>query len=214
MKIPKPPRAKKSGRRLSPREWTEAEELYRMGWTQRQIAEKFKIRVETVSRHMTQYGVKGGEAAEAVREELANALRKKQRNFAEQKAARQVDAKEMLFKMNNALLAKYAREFQEMATSGSSLAALQGVAKALKDSVQALKISREEIYAILEIQDDDNSDQLPDLVVSSMSDEEENALRAQIAPDEDDEDDDEAIAASMADVVEKLEHELEAQGVS
>lgn len=213
MKTPKPPRTKKSGRRLSPREWTEAEELYRQGWTQRQIADKYGIRIETVSRHMTQYGVKGGEAAEAVREELANALKKKQRAFAEQKAARQIDAKEMLFKMNNALLAKYAREFQEMVGSGASLAALQGVAKALKDSVHALKISREEIYTILEIQENADATELPSLQVMSMTEEEENELRTRIAPDDEEEEEDD-LAREMADVVERLEHELEATGAS
>lgn len=207
MKTPPRTSKKKATRRLSPVEWIAAEELYRSGWTQAQVADKYGVRVETVSRHMTKRGVKGGERAETVREELAAALQKKQRQFAESQAARQIDTKEMLFKMQNALLSTYAREFKQALDTKAGLASMQGIAKALKDSVMALKISREEMYVILEVDDASNKLDLPELVVSSMTEDDEKELRARVV--DRDEDEDEA-AADMADVIEKIEHEAAA----
>lgn len=206
MKMP-PKRTKSTSRRLSPAQWIEAEELYRQGWTQAQIADKYGVRVETVSRHMTKRKVVGGDRAETVREELAAALAKKQRDFAESKAARQIDSKELLYKMTNILVGAYAKEMQAAMTSGRGLAALQGSAKALKDSLMSLKIGREEMYKLLDIDDAANKEELPDLTVASMSIEEEDALRAKIAPDEDDEGED--LVAEMQDVIEKIDHNVE-----
>ena len=193
-------------KRLSPAQWIEAEELYRNGWTQAQIAKQFKIRIETVSRHMTKRSVKGGERAETVREELSAALAKKQRDFAESKAQRQIDSKEMLYKMTNILLGAFAKEFQAAMTTGRGLAALSGSAKALKDSLLSMKVGREELYSLLEIKDDGIGDALPDLVVASMTVEEEEALRARVAPD-----DEEDFAADIADVIERVDHAVEMQ---
>jgi hypothetical protein len=212
MKTPKPkPKKSDAPRRLSPAQWIEAEELYRSGWTQAQISDKYKVRIETVSRHMTKRSVKGGERAETMREELAAALQKKQREFAEAKAQRQIDSKEMLFKMNNALLATYAREFKHALDTGKGLAAMQGIAKALKDSVLALKVGREELYALLEIDDSKNQNELPDLSVASMTEEEENDLRSRV--ESSDEEDDDAAAAAMAEVVESVDRAAELASV-
>lgn len=182
--------------------------MYRSGWTQANIADRFKIRIETVSRHMTKRSVKGGERAETVREELGAALAKKQRDFAESKAQRQIDAKEMLYKMTNILVGAYAKEFQECLKAGRGLSSLQGSAKALKDSLLSLKVGREEIYQLLEIKPSDSGDSLPELVVSAMTDSDEAELRARVAPDEDDED----LAAEMESIVQSVDHQVEAQG--
>ncbi len=202
------PSAKKRTRRLSPAEWIEAEELYRNGMTQAQIADKYGIRVETVSRHMTKRSVKGGERAEQVREELAAALTRKQREFAEAKAQRQIDSKEMLYKMTHVLIGAYAKEMQQAMATGRGLAALQGSAKALKDSLLSLKVGREEMYTLLDIKDSSDGDQLPELQVSSLSAEEEAEMRARIEPDSDDEDD-EALQNDIADVIERIDHQVE-----
>lgn len=202
------PSAKKRTRRLSPAEWIEAEELYRNGMTQAQIADKYGIRVETVSRHMTKRSVKGGERAEQVREELAAALTRKQREFAEAKAQRQIDSKEMLYKMTHVLIGAYAKEMQQAMATGRGLAALQGSAKALKDSLLSLKVGREEMYTLLDIKDSSDGDQLPELQVSSLTAEEEAEMRARIEPDSDD-DDDKALQNDIADVIERIDHQVE-----
>ena len=192
---------------MSPSQWIEAEELYRSGWTQSQIADKYGVRVETVSRHMTKRKVSGGERAETVREELAAAIAKKQRDFAESKAQRQIDAKELLFKMTNVLVGAFAKEFQQNLAAARPLAALSGSAKALKDAVLAMKVSREELYTVLDIKDDDLGDQLPDLVVSSMTEDEETALRSRVEPDADDDD----LAQQMEGVLQTIEHQVDAK---
>lgn len=211
-KPPKP--SSKSNRRLSPSQWIEAEELYRNGWTQAQISDRFKVRVETVSRHMTKRSVKGGERAESVREELSAALAKKQREFAEAKAQRQIDSKEMMFKMTNILVSAFAKEFQVALSTGKGLSTLQGSAKALKDSLMSLKVGREELYAILEIKDDGAGENLPSLTVNSMTEADEAELRARIEPDDEDEEEAAAaLAAEMDDIVTRVDHEVELSSV-
>lgn len=208
MKKPVAKPARKAGRRLSRTEWIEAEELYRQGWTQAQLADKYGVRTETISRHMTKKAVKGGEKAEAVRQELAAALTRKQREFTESKAQREIDAKEMIYKMVNVLVGAHAKEFQAAMTSGRGLGALQTSAKALKDSLQALKVAREEIYTLLDVKEGMGADELPDLTVSAMSLDEEAELRARIAPEEDDEEDDD-LAEQMAEAVQNIDHQVE-----
>jgi DNA-binding MarR family transcriptional regulator len=207
MKMPSRSKTSKSNRRLSPAEWIACEELYRQGWTQAQLADKYKVRIETVSRHMTKKSIKGGERAETVREELAAALSRKQREFAESKAQRQIDSKEMLYKMTNILVGSFAKEMQSAMASGKGLAALQGSARALKDSLMSMKLGREEMYTLLDIEGETNKHDLPDLMVSSMSEVEETELRNRVAPDEDE---DEHLASEMQDVIASIEHQVDA----
>lgn len=189
-----------SSRRLSPAEWIEAEELYRHGKTQRELAGKFGISVESVSRHMVARAIKGGEKAEIVRRELVVAIERKTREFAEAKASRQIDAKDMLYKMNNALLATFAREFRDAQVKSANLASLSGSAKALKEALLAMKIGREEVYALLEIDPTAKSGLLPILEMHEMSEQDEANLRNRIAEGDDDEEEDarEAIAEIAA----------------
>jgi len=207
MKMPPRKTSKKQNRRLSPAEWIAAEELYRQGWTQAQISDKYGCRIETVSRHMTKRNIKGGESAATVREELAAALAKKQRDFAEAKAQRQIDSKEMLYKMTNILVGTFAKEMRDAQAANHSLAALAGSAKALKDALTSLKLGREEMYVLLDIDDAATKDELPDLSVSSMTLEEEADLRSRVAPDDDDEDD--TLADQMSEVVEAVDRAVE-----
>lgn len=212
-KLPPRKRAAKKNRRMSPAQWVEAEELYRQGWTQAQLSDRYKVRVETVSRHMSGKKIKGGERAEAVRGEVANALLRKQREFSEVKAQREIDAKDMLFKMNNVLLGAYAREFQQAMSTGKGLAALSASAKALKDSLMSLRLGREEIYAILEVKDGGAGAELPTLEVSSMTDEEEALLRSRVTDDDEEEEEDDVAqaraAAQLEDVIAAIDRQVE-----
>lgn len=173
--------------RLTKHQWLEAEEMYRHGYTQKQIAEKFGTRVETVSIHMNKTGTKGGESVDVVRQELEAAVTRKMKEFAEKRAGRQIDAKERFHMLGNTMLSLFVKEIKEAQSKGASLDKMAGAARALKETMMALKLSREEMYVILDIKEDDNIDHVPDLMVSTMSAEEEERIRGARAPDEDEE---------------------------
>lgn len=163
--------------RLTKHDWLEAEELYRQGWTQKQIAAKFKCRPETVSLHMNKQKVKGGESIDVVRQELEAAVTRKVKEFAEKRAGRQIDTKERLHTLANTMLSLFVKEVKAAQTAGASLDKLAGQARSLKDAMQALKLVREELYTILEIREELNTDENPDLFIMTMSKEEEDRIR-------------------------------------
>lgn len=168
--------AKKSSR-MTKTEWLEAEELYRQGWTQKQLAEKYGIRPETVSIHMNKERVKGGSHVDVVRQELQEALKRKLKEFAEKRANRQIDTKEKFHTLINSLLAFYVKELKAAQDKGDSLDKIAGSAKALKESINGLKMAREELYTILDIRPDADLENVPDLAVMAMTPEDEERIR-------------------------------------
>jgi hypothetical protein len=194
--------------RLTKQQWIEAEEMYRQGFTQKDISKRFNVRVETVSIHMNKRRVKPGENEDAVRREIQAALQKKLREFSEKRADRQIDTKEKLYTITNTLLAIFVRELKSSQGKGEALKIMGGSAKALKESLMSMKMIREELYTILDIKPDDNVEELPELGVSTLTPDEEQALREAKTGDYDD-DDIEDLLAQSEDLVTTAEEEAE-----
>lgn len=174
--------------RLTKHEWLEAEELYKQGWTQKQIGKKYGVRPETVSVHMNREKVKSGQNIDVVRQELEIAVNRKLKDFAEKRANRQIDTKEKFHTLINTTLAFFVRELKDAQDKGAGLDKISGSARSLKEAVTALKIAREELYTILEIRDELGIEDAPDLFVMTMSSEEEDRIRsAKIIADEEEE---------------------------
>lgn len=175
--------------RLTKHQWLEAEELYKQGWTQKQIALKFDVRPETVSQHMTKTKTKGGSNVDVVRQEMEAALFRKLKEFADKRANRQIDTKEKFHTLVNSLLAFYVKELKRAQDNGLTLDKISGSAKALKESIMGLKLAREELYMILDIKPDTDVDHVPDLFVMTMNEEDEARIRGSGAYVDDDDDD-------------------------
>lgn len=175
--------------RLTKHEWLEAEELYKQGWTQKEIAKKFGIRPETISVHMNRQGVKGGVNIDVVKQEMEAAVNRKLKEFAEKRASRQIDTKEKFHTLINTTLGFFIKELKNAQDTGASLDKMAGSARSLKEAVSALKIAREELYTILEIKDNAGIEDAPDLFVMAMTKEEEERIRGAggTQSDEDDE---------------------------
>lgn len=172
--------------RLTKKDWIEVEELYKQGWTQRQLAIKFKVRPETISLHMTKAKVKGGEKIDVVREEMQLALMRKLKEFAEKRASRQIDTKEKFHTLINSVLAFFVKELKQAQDSGAGLDKIGSSARALKEAVAGMKMAREELYTILDIKEDANLDDAPDLFVMPMTQEDEDRIRSSKAYNHDD----------------------------
>lgn len=175
--------------RMTKHQWLEAEELYKQGWTQREIAKKYGIRPESVSLHMTKEKVKGGEHVDVVRQELQEALNRKLKEFSEKRANRQIDTKEKFHTLINSLLGFYIKELKEAQAKGAGLGQISNSAKALKESLAGLKMAREELYTILDIRPDTDIEDMPELMTMTMSEEDEARIRGAggIATDDDEE---------------------------
>lgn len=168
----------KKYRKPAPREWAKAEEMYRMGSTQREISELLGVRVEAVSRHMTSAKVVGGESINKARAEIEAKLLKAKREFAEKLAKRKIQAKETTYILNTALRGQLSAEIQAIKARGGAAAEIGPAAKATKDAIEALDRSYELDRKILGItEDEDREDKLPELHVVSMTEAEEEELR-------------------------------------
>lgn len=175
--------------RMTKTQWLEAEELYKQGWTQKEVAKRFGIRPETVSVHMSKAKIKGGEKVDVVRQELSEALNRKLKEFSEKRANRQIDTKEKFHTLINSLLAFYVKELKAAQDAGASLDKIAGSARALKESISGLKMAREELYTILDIRPETDMEDTPDLFVMAMSSEEEERIRGAGGYRDEDEDD-------------------------
>lgn len=174
--------------KLTKRDWMEAEELYKQGWTQKQISIKYKIRPETVSLHMTKVGVRGGENVDVVRQEMEAALYRKLKEFAEKRASRQIDTKEKFHTLVNSVLNFFVRDLKKASDAGQGLDKMSGTSRSLREAITGLKLAREELYAILDIRNDMDIAEAPDLHVSTLSREDEERIRSAGAYGDDDED--------------------------
>jgi uncharacterized protein YjcR len=115
--------------RLTKHEWLEAEELYKQGYTQKDIAKKYGIRPETVSTHMNRQKIKGGENIDVVRQEMDAALQRKLKEFAEKRANRQIDTKEKFHTLINTTLAFFVRELRDAQDKSHGLDKISGSAR-------------------------------------------------------------------------------------
>jgi predicted transcriptional regulator len=166
-----------ASQRMTKTQWLEAEELYKQGWTQKEVAKKYGIRPETVSIHMAKAKVKGGEHVDVVRQELSEALNRKLKEFAEKRASRQIDTKEKFHTLINTMLGLYVKEIKIAQDTGQSLEKLAGAGRALKEAIAGMKLAREELYVLLDIRPETDMENTPDLFVMPMTEEEEERIR-------------------------------------
>lgn len=195
--------------RLTKHEWLEAEELYKQGWTQKDIAKKYKIRPETVSAHMNREKVQGGVNIDVVKQEMEAAVNRKLKEFADKRANRQIDTKEKFHTLINTTLAFFVKELREAQDAKKGLDKIAGSARALKEAVSALKIAREELYTILEIKDNAGIEDAPDLFVMAMSPEEEERIRGAGGTRDEDEEEGMVEIAELEEGAIEMEHEGE-----
>lgn len=198
--------------RLTSKQWIEAEELYRHGWTQKQISEKFGVRVEAVSIHMRNKNVKSGEREEAVRDEVRKQVDSRIREFTEKKAMRQIETKESFYTLVRTLVSMFVKDVKTAQDNGHGIALAGGAAKALREALAGVKMAREELYTILNVAEiDDLEDDLPSLGVSTLTEVEEQILRSRRGGSFDDDDDGLAESIAMAENAFEDEDEMDAE---
>ena len=172
---------------LTRKEWAECELLWARGDnTLKQLSEKFRgIRPETISQHMRREGIKKGESADLVKAEMENALRNRERKFADSRAERIIQTREEMFLITRGLTIAVAKVVNEAKQKNEQLGIHLNTIKAHKEAIAAVKMGREEVYAILNYDPTDAGEEdLPELVVREMTEEEEEGIRQQQREDD------------------------------
>lgn len=161
-------------KRLTPLEWAKAESMYESGeYTLEDIANEFNIHEATVQRHMRKRGIEKGIRAEKIKKVVEAEIEDKAKEEAELLSRRIQETKEEHYRLNSAIDKRIAREIITVEQQGLSIATAGAAFKALKIAAEAIKITRENRYAILGLNDQDNdTDELPTLIVREMLDEE------------------------------------------
>lgn len=162
----------KKVKRLTPKEWAEAEVLWANGdMTLTQLASKFGITDRAVHLHMTNKGVKKGAKAEEHKKKVAEAVTTAAVDDATITAARIRETKEEHYKMSAALAKMSFSEILEAKRNGSPVAVAMNNLKALDAAMTVLTKARMERWAVLGLDRADTIDEdgLPELLISELT---------------------------------------------
>jgi hypothetical protein len=167
--------------RLTPKQWAEAEALWEAGEvTLPDLAARFGKHKSAFSAHFSKYkivrGAKKAEHAAAVKEHVTKAAI----DDATVLAARIKETKEEHYKMASGLAKLTWNEILQAKAEGRQFSTALNNLKALDSAMSVLKKAREERWAVLGLDTDTGLDEdgLPELIISELTAEQIEALRA------------------------------------
>lgn len=170
----------KPKKRLTPRQWAEAEALWASGdITLSGLCEKYGLQKNAFIRHFNKAKIKKGEKAKEIRAAAEDAVNNAAKEEAAILAQRIRETKEEHYKMAAGLAKLTWAEIIQAKQAGTPFGAVINNVKALELAMNALKKAREERYACLGLDRDDYVDEeaLPDLVIQELTPEQIEQLR-------------------------------------
>ena len=170
----------KPRKRLTPRQWAEAEALWGAGEiTLPQLCAKYGLQKSAFTRHFNKIGLKKGDKAKDIRAAAEDAVNKAAKEEAALLAQRIRETKEEHYKMAAGLAKLTWAEIVQAKANATPFGAIINNVKALELAMNALKKAREERYACLGLDKDDYVDEeaLPDLVIQELTPEQIEQLR-------------------------------------
>lgn len=176
-KLVKPKRKGK----LSEREWAEATALWEQGAvTYGQLAEKYDRHEQSFAQYFRRRGIKKGSARAKTMAKVESAVEKQLVNDAAIIAARIKETKEEHYKMASGLAKLTWAEVLKAKQDGVPVGSAINNLKALESAMNVLKKAREERYAVLGLDRPDSVDEndVPELVISELTADQIEALRA------------------------------------
>lgn len=176
---------KKFGR-LTPGQWREAETLWESGEvTLRQLSERYGKTIETFKNHFAKYGVKKGVRKEELRKVAQEAAREQARNDAKIISERIKDTKDSHYKMAKHIAELTYNEILRVKQESGQFRSIKMDIQALLLAAETLKKVREERWVVLGLDKDVvDEDALPELVMSTMTEEQVQELRNMQKEDE------------------------------
>lgn len=176
----KPVKPKRKGK-LSEREWAEATALWEQGAvTYGQLAEKYDRHEQSFAQYFRRRGIKKGSARAKTMAKVESAIEKQLVNDAAIIAARIKETKEEHYKMASGLAKLTWAEVLKAKQDGVPVGSAINNLKALESAMNVLKKAREERYAVLGLDRPDSVDEndVPELVISELTADQIEALRA------------------------------------
>lgn len=167
--------------RLSPKQWAEAEALWESGEvTLADLIAKFGAHKSAFQKRFADRGIKKGAKSAEHAKKVAEEVTKAAVDDATVLAARIRETKEEHYKMAAGLAKLTWSEILAVKNAGSPMAVAMNNLKALDNAMNVLKKAREERYAVLGLDRDDHVDEdgLPELVISELTAEQIETLRA------------------------------------
>lgn len=167
-------------RRLTPKQWAEAEALWASGEvTLPDLSKKFGISDQALHKHMKRRGIEKGAKAEAHKKKVEEAVTAAAVDDATILAARIRETKEEHYKMATAIAKMSFNEILEAKRNGSPVAVATNNLKALDNAMNVLTKARMERWAVLGLDRADSFDDegLPELLISELTAEQIQELR-------------------------------------
>lgn len=162
----------KKTKRLTPKQWAEAEALWASGEvTRAALAAKFGVSEIAIQKHMAKAGVKHGNKAEEHKKKVAEAVTSAAVDDATILAARIRETKEEHYKMASGIAKLAWSEILTAKQNGSPVAVATNNLKALDNAMNVLTKARMERWAVLGLDRGDviDEDGLPQLLISELT---------------------------------------------
>lgn len=172
---------KEPRRRLTKRQLAEAKALYESGAASlTDLAKKYDRHPQTFAQYFSKNGIRKGAKADKVAKKVEAAVEKQQINDAAIIAARIRETKEEHYKMASGLAKLTWAEILKAKQDGVPVGTAINNLKALESAMNVLKKAREERYSVLGLDRPDAVDEneVPELVISELTAEQIETLRA------------------------------------
>lgn len=169
MTEPSPPAKEIAGhkqRKMTPGQWNEAVLMWKMGETTlRALSEKYGISEGRLSEKFGQLKAKKGELLTRQHAAAEQALAIEPSELARRIYETKNDSYRLLAMLRKAIAA----EFVTARQAGRAIGTIGNEIKTIRDAAQAVRICREEAYAVLGIREDQNTDELPELLIRGLT---------------------------------------------
>ena len=164
--------AKSTRKRLSPKQWAEAEALWESGeFTLEDLSRKFGIAPNSIYVHMKKVGAEKGAKAAKHKAKVAEEVTKAATEEATILAARIRETKEDHYKMASGIAKLTWAEVLTAKQNNVPIATIANNVKALDGAMTVLAKARIERFAVLGLDKDhdDDDDGLPELLISELT---------------------------------------------
>lgn len=176
----KPAETEEKVRNLTARQWREAEAMWKSGdFTYEDLVKKFGKFKSTFERHFKKNKIKKGENADATKRQVEEKLAAAAVNEATVTAVRIRETKEDHYKMASAIAKLTWNEILKTKQDGVPIAIAMNNIKTLDVAMGVLSKARTERWAVLGLDRPDavDPDELPELIISELTDAQVKELR-------------------------------------
>lgn len=208
------PKPKKVGTpKLTQAQWAEAEALWETGeYTLKDLSDKFGIRPESMSRGLKSRGSVKGSAS--VKEEIKKAVAEAASEDPAARAAKIKEVKDRHERFNGVLFGLMSAKLTECKRAGLNERTIEPDINALLKCAKLNEMIRAERYILLGIDDGDDDEALPDIVVRNLTAGETDRIRRMNEQHQKAEEDELDQLAEIEREIEDMEQDQDGSGTS